>query len=320
MAALPPSQRQRMLRVLVFLFVFAIATAPLSTLAFPIPPNYADLTAPEETTTDCWLEEALEQGSSFFGGNRPLLKCHWTNRIMSAYDDDTTPDLYMDWNVTVTCPSRRNRTPNDFPTAVSMRLQAFELWNEDECTCEVNEVTKVQKDQVTGQVQEIDIEMCSCTMCPYGYGKSNIILDCSTNATSTATTDTQGIQVQTGLNNNNNLDYYLLDNCTSFDCNHACNGDCGLTCSNAGPECCLCRDDCPEPTQAPATTVPTAAPGTSSLGQGPTTTLNDVVNGDFTSTQKSAAAARNMGKWLPDWLVSLGAISSAVLWSLIGWL
>ena len=240
--------------------LFLISTTTSISIALTVPPNYRDFTSPDATTTDCWLEEppATNQ-SSFLGGNRPLLKCNWTNRIESAYE--TNSDLYMDWNVTASCPSRRSKTPEDFPTALSMREQAFELWNEDECTCRVNEVVKYRLNAV-GQIEEVRIssDACSCTMCPYGYGRNHVILDCSR---ATNNDDPSTVQVQTG-----NLEP-ILDNCTSFDCNHACNGDCGLTCSNAGPECCLCREDCPEPTKSP-----TLAPIASGAGNGETSGIS----------------------------------------------
>ena len=224
-----------------FLFALLFPTINISGQA-EIPRNYRGLTYPAETTTECWLDNPPEDAStSYWQGSLPLLSCHWTNRIQSSFESQTDI-VYTDWNVTVTCPSNKDKTADDFPTSLSMRAQAFQMWNEDECTCRVNQVTKV--DVSKGQMQTI--EGCSCTMCPYGYGDHPIILDCSANANGATTP--------------------FLDDCTSLDCNYGCNGECGLTCANAGPKCCLCRDDCGDdeddnngnngantPTQSPAT-------------------------------------------------------------------
>ena len=260
-----------------------------TTNAVSIPPNYQHLTHPDVATDGCWLEEKPpSDGSSFFGSDRKLLFCHWTNRVHSAYQSNA--DLWMEWNATVSCPVPGSKTVEDYPTAKSMRKQAFDSWVEDECTCQVNEVIKYRENQA-GQTEQvlIDADSCSCTMCPYGYGKNNLILDCSTPPTT-------GIEVQT-----TNTEP-ILDDCMSFDCNHGCNGDCGLTCDEAGPECCWCRDDCPEPslwTQAPTTAAPsTAAPTPATPGEDDSSNNNNDPDQDRGgSNTPGSTAALVFGKW-----------------------
>ncbi|GAX20859.1 hypothetical protein FisN_7Hh176 [Fistulifera solaris] len=94
---------------------------------------------------------------------------------------------------------------------------------------------------------------CACTLCPAGYGDNPISIDCDmSNTTDTNMTDANA----TGVDAENEMeavDPFILDSCTSFDCDFRCNGTCKFGCDEVPlPEECFELCGTPQPTGAPA--------------------------------------------------------------------
>ena len=66
---------------------------------------------------------------------------------------------------------------------------------------------------------------CGCTVCPAGFGPNPISIECE--------------------------DDFIIGQCTSLDCDFACNGTCSFDCANSGPDCKFCEDNPFAPTVAP---------------------------------------------------------------------
>lgn len=69
---------------------------------------------------------------------------------------------------------------------------------------------------------------CFCTVCPAGFGPNPISIEC--------------------------VDDFIIGECTSLDCDFACNGTCSFDCANSGPDCKFCEDNPFAPTVAPTGT------------------------------------------------------------------
>eukprot|EP00977_Amphora_coffeiformis_P000917 scaffold190_cov171-Amphora_coffeaeformis.AAC.42 len=131
--------------------------------------------------------------SNIFGG----LTCNTETRV-------TAPDgEYSDMAISVDC---ANKDTTDFRS------------NHSKCTCSV----VLLDDQ--GRIKS----GCSCDICPFGYGRSPVIVDCQED--------------------------FIVAQCTSIDCDHGCNGACESDCTLSGSECTLpCQDS-----QFTSTTAPTS--------------------------------------------------------------
>ena len=70
---------------------------------------------------------------------------------------------------------------------------------------------------------------CPCTICPLGFGRNPISIDCSADAG----------------------DPMIVGQCSSLDCDFGCNGTCAFDCSNSGPDCAMCANNPNAPTLAP---------------------------------------------------------------------
>lgn len=66
---------------------------------------------------------------------------------------------------------------------------------------------------------------CGCVVCPAGFGPSPVSIECE--------------------------DDFVIGECSSLDCDFACNGTCSFDCANSGPDCKFCEDDVFAPTRAP---------------------------------------------------------------------
>lgn len=88
---------------------------------------------------------------------------------------------------------------------------------------------------------------CACTLCPAGYGDNPISIDCDMgNTTDTNTTGTETGEADM-------VDPYILNTCTSYDCDFRCNGTCKFGCDEVPlPEECFGLCGTPQPTGAPA--------------------------------------------------------------------
>jgi hypothetical protein len=99
----------------------------------------------------------------------------------------------------------------------------------------VADFRRAQGCQCSAQVVDANggIKPCACTLCPSGYGNSPVSVDCDY--------DTREEEV----------DPYVVNTCTSFDCSSRCNGTCSFGCQEPVlPECFqLCGT--PEPSGAP---------------------------------------------------------------------
>lgn len=91
---------------------------------------------------------------------------------------------------------------------------------------------------------------CACTLCPAGYGDNPISIDCDLgNSTATNATDTNMTETETG----SVADPFILNTCTSYDCDFRCNGTCRFGCDEVPlPEECFGLCGTPTPTGAPA--------------------------------------------------------------------
>lgn len=118
--------------------------------------------------------------------------------------------------------------------------------------CNFSPLTQVDFRQAQGcgceaQVATADggSKECACTLCPAGYGDNPISIDCDMgNTTGINTTDAGAVAA---------VDPYILDSCTSFDCDFRCNGTCKFGCDEVPlPEECFGLCGTPEPTAGPA--------------------------------------------------------------------
>ena len=66
---------------------------------------------------------------------------------------------------------------------------------------------------------------CFCTVCPAGFGENPISIECQ--------------------------DDFIIGECSSLDCDFACNGTCSFDCENSGPDCKFCENNPFAPTVAP---------------------------------------------------------------------
>jgi hypothetical protein len=80
---------------------------------------------------------------------------------------------------------------------------------------------------------------CSCDVCPLNFGPSGFSIDCNFTADNTPQTAN---------------DTFVVNTCTSLDCDFGCNGTCRLDCENAGETCTLCSNNPNAPTSAPTGT------------------------------------------------------------------
>jgi len=76
---------------------------------------------------------------------------------------------------------------------------------------------------------------CPCSLCPAGKGNNPVSIDCDY------------------VNRTEDVSPIIIDNCTSFDCDFNCNGECDFTCTPPVREECYYICGTPEPTAAPST-------------------------------------------------------------------
>jgi hypothetical protein len=106
---------------------------------------------------------------------------------------------------------------------------------------------------------------CACSICPKGFGPASIAIDC-TAYDGNMTEDQAFIDKYFGGSPQltADMDPFIVDTCSSFDCGFACNGTCKYSCEDSPSECEFCANANP-PTPAP---TGDGAGGSGALGAG----------------------------------------------------
>lgn len=97
---------------------------------------------------------------------------------------------------------------------------------------------------------------CACTLCPAGYGDNPIAIDCDmTNTTGANVTDANATGVDAGGEMEPIDSPFILDTCSSYDCDFRCNGTCRFGCDEVPlPEECYELCGTPQPSASPGGT------------------------------------------------------------------
>jgi hypothetical protein len=166
----------------------------------------------------------------FQEGSLPYLENDHGHRIAQVVDTGNRPDLNQTANTCNAVGARlvcginsrissRDDTYTDLAITVNCILDsqiAFDFRRAKGCTCGAQAVPSD-----TGVMKE-----CPCVVCPDGYGSSPVSIDCSS------------IEE----------DPFVINTCTSLDCDFSCNGTCSYDCVDAGPECAFCFNATEAPT------------------------------------------------------------------------
>jgi hypothetical protein len=185
----------------------------------------------------------------FQEGSLPYLENDQGHRITQVLDTGNRPDLNQTANTCNAVGARlicdiqsrissRDQTYTDLAITVNCQLDsqiAFDFRRAKGCTCGAQAVPSD-----TGVAK-----VCPCVVCPDGYGSSPVSIDCSTEE-----------------------DPFVINTCTSLDCDFSCNGTCSYDCVGAGPECAFCFNATEAPTgdegeNTRETLVPVATNGNS---------------------------------------------------------
>jgi hypothetical protein len=184
------------------------------------------IVAPVSVNAQVYLvDNIFEQGR-----NLPYLENDYGHRITQVLDTGNRPDLNQTANTCNAAGARlvcginsrissRDDTYTDLAITVNCLLDsqiAFDFRRAKGCTCGAQAVPSD-----TGVMKE-----CPCVVCPDGYGSSPVSIDCS----------------------GNDEDPYVINTCTSMDCDFSCNGTCSYDCVDAGPECAFCFNATEAPT------------------------------------------------------------------------
>lgn len=138
-----------------------------------------------------------------------------------------------------------NIQPPRFVCEDTVRLEADDLSFADitisfSCLLDSFSAFDYRRSQGCGCVADIvssdpnkPIKTCPCSICPAGFGDSPIAIDCTKYE-----------------DNEDGIDPFLINTCSSLDCGFNCNGTCAFDCVNSGPECEFCGN-ANQPTSAP---------------------------------------------------------------------
>lgn len=182
----------------------------------------------------------------FQEGSLPYLENDHGHRIMQTIDTGNRPDLNQTADTCNAVGARlvcninsritsKDDTFTDLAISVNCILDsqiAFDFRRAKGCSCGASTTPSS-----TGVAKQ-----CPCVVCPDGYGSSPVSIDCSAEEE----------------------EPYVINTCTSMDCDFSCNGTCSYDCVGAGPECAFCFNATEAPTgeegeNARATLIPVAA-------------------------------------------------------------
>jgi len=177
-------------------------------------------------------EMFLVNNNNMFGG-RPYIENEHGHRLMQ-WAGENRPDLNATDDVCRVAGSRfecyvgtrissEDESYSDLQITINCQLDsqtAFDYRRSQSCTCTSKTIpSDPDKPEKT----------CPCTVCPLGFGRNPINIDCS----------------------QNEEDPFIINTCSSLDCDFACNGTCRYDCFNSGPECPFCSNNPLAPTPSP---------------------------------------------------------------------